>query len=1143
MKKQLLFIYFSLLLTSFFTAFAQTTPDCGGTFTDPGGPTVNYANNTDYTVTICPNNPGELVTVTFTTFNTEATWDALYVFNGNDITSPQISSNNPAGNVPGGLAGGFWGTTIPGPFTSSATNGCLTFRFRSDASVVNPGWIANVTCAIPPTCPRPVSTTATNITTNSAVISWLDNSTANSWEIITLPCGTPPPTATTAGTITTVNPLLVSGLNPGTCYTSYVRGICSTTDVSNWSTGATFTTLPTCPAPLQLNVSGITTSSVVMGWFETGSATNWEVLALPCGSQAPTATAIGTTTTTNSQLISGLNGTTCYNLYVRALCSTSDISTWTGPLAFTTLTTPPACGGVFYDIAGPNANYANNSDSTVTICPSTAGDLVTVTFTSFNTEATWDALYVFDGDSINSPQIVGPFPAGNVPGGLAGGFWGTTIPGPFTSTHQSGCLTFRFRSDGSVTNPGWVANVECSPPPTCPKPTALIISNGTINSVTLGWTNNSSATSWEVVALPCGTNPTATTTGTITATNPFTITGLDPATCYNLFVRAICSTSDLSLWSLPVSFTTLAIPPVCGGNFIDNGGNGGNYLPNSDSTVTICPTNPGEVVTVAFTSFNITGGNDALYVFDGNAITSPQIASTNAAAAVPGGLAGGFWGTTIPGPFTSTDPSGCLTFRFRSDNSNVNSAGWTSNVTCAPAADKILLVAFVDQDNNGIKDPNESLYANGSFVYQQNNTGSSTNAYSPTGRYSLYDTNPANTYDISYEVQPEYVPYYSAGTTSFNDVSIPVGSGTQILYFPITLTQGYNDVSVSIVSVSPPRPGLTYINRVVFKNLGITATSGTLTFTKPTPTAIIAVSQAGTTTTTTGFTYAFSNLLPNETRYFNVTLTVPSSPTVNLNDVLTATASITAPANDINLVNNNFSNSQIVVNSFDPNNKMEAHGDKIPFNLFNPNDYLTYTIRFQNYGTANAIDVRVEDVLSPKLDEESIRMEYASHNYTMVRVGNSLVWNFENIQLVPSSVDQDLSMGHVTFKIKMKPGFVSGDIVPNNASIYFDSNPAIVTNTFNTKFITVLGNDSNTIGDFIMYPNPTNNNVIISMQNLNETIQNVTITDILGKTVKNIKNITSSELNVDVSDVSTGIYLVEITTNNNQKITKKLVIN
>jgi len=568
-------------------------PACGGTFTDPGGATTNYANNLDSTVVICPSTPGEVVTVTFTAFNTQASNDGLYIFNGNSVASPQFLSGNPAGTVPGGLAGSYWGTTNPGAFTSSSADGCLTFRFRSNATTNAAGWVANVTCALPPACPAPFSVTANTVLNSSANIAW---------------------------------------------------------------TAA-------------------------------GPATEWHVLALPCGSPVPTATSTGwVTANTNPFTLTGLTGETCYNVYVRSACSVSDLSTWSGPAVFTTTITPPACGGTFTDPGGALANYANNTDSTVTICPTIPGEQVTVTFTAFNTEATWDGLYIFDGNSITSPQIATANPAGNVPGGLPGSFWGNltaNLPGPFTASSASGCLTFRFRSDGSVNNPGWVANVTCAPPPTCPKPSAVTASAVTFNQATIAWTNNSTATEWQVLALPCGSPaPTATSTGWVAApTNPFTLTGLTPNTCYNFYVRAVCSLTDISLWSLSATATTQVAPPVCGGNFVDPGGPTANYANNTDSTVTICPTVPGEVVTVTFTAFNTQASNDGLYIFNGNSIAAPQISSGNPAGTVPGGLAGAFWGTVNPGTFTSSSPDGCLTFRFRSGAATV-AAGWSSNITC-----------------------------------------------------------------------------------------------------------------------------------------------------------------------------------------------------------------------------------------------------------------------------------------------------------------------------------------------------------------------------------------------------------------------------------------------------------------------------
>ncbi len=1052
MKKTLLltFILFLGILTT------VRSQQCNSTFTDPAGPNTNYANASDYTVTFCPNVPGEVVTVTFTTFNTETNYDALYVFNGNTINATQIPSNNPAGNVPGGLAGGFWGTTIPGPFTSTSADGCLTFRFRSDGSVNNPGWVANVTCAPPPqVCAMPTTLSVSNITTSSVNLNWALNSTATQWETLILPAGSPAPTANSSGTVTQVNPTIITSLSPNTCYTYYVRTICSETLTSNWSGGFNFCTLPA----------------------------------------------------------------------------------------------PPVCGGNFIDTGGIAGNYAGNSDVTTIICPSTPGDVVTVTFTSFDTEATWDGLYVYNGNAVVPANIIASAnPAANVPGGIPGSYWGTTIPGPFTSTSTDGCLTFRFRSDGAVQNAGWVANVTCALPPSCRVPTTLTSSSITSTSVVLNWSqtanpNNSLASSWEYLILPNGSPiPNSNTSGFLVATsNPITINGLTPITCYTFYVRAVCSTTDKSAWSNGLNFCTLINPPVCGGQFYDNGGPNANYSNNADITTTICPTNPGDIVTVVFSSFTTEVNFDALYVFNGNSITAPQIASTNAAGNVPGGQGGGFWGTTIPGPFTSTSPDGCLTFRFRSDGS-VTPSGWVANVFCAPDADKIILVAFVDANSNGIKDNGEALFPNGSFLYQQNNNGTDVIGYSPFGQFALYDTNPANTYNFSYQIQPEYAAYYNSGTTSYTNMSIPVGSGTQFLYFPVTLTQSFNDVTVSIAPLNVPRPGFTYVNKITYKNIGVAATGGTITFVKPPQITTLTVSQAGTATNTTGFTYNFTNLLPNETRTFNVTMTVPLVPLVNINELLTATVSISAPANDINLTNNSNSNTQIVVNSFDPNDKMESRGKTIPFNQFTQDDYFIYTIRFQNLGTADAIDVRIEDVLNAKIDETSVLMVSSSHNYTLKRINNLLVWDFKNIYLSPAILNDAGSKGYVQFMVKLKPGFQAGDIIPNNASIYFDSNPAIVTATFNSKFTVPLGITTFDDNSLVLYPNPANNLVQIDLINTNEQVKSIVIYDMLGKEVKTIAVTTTSSLSVDVSDVSKGMYLVEITSESNLKVTKKLMV-
>lgn len=590
-------------------------PECGGNFVDAGGTTAAYAANSNITTVICPTTPGEVVTVTFTAFNTEATWDALYVYNGNSVVPANMfASNNGPGNVPGGLAGGYWGQVIPCPFTSSDANGCLTFVFRSDGSVQNPGWVANVTCGPPPTCSIPTGIAASAITFNSVTLNW---------------------------------------------------------------------TQPANP--------------------DTTTASAWQVLALPCGSPAPAANATGFIDVTNAPpfvLNTGLTPATCYDIYVRANCGTS-VSNWPcAPTTITTLAAPPICGGNFVDEGGTGAPYAANSNVTTTICPTTPGEIVTVTFTSFNTEATWDALYVYNGNAVVPANLIpSTNPPGNVPGGLAGGYWGTLIPCAFTSASADGCLTFVFRSDGSVQNAGWVANITCGPPASCAVPAGLVASNVRHNQVDLNWTqpanaDTSVANAWQVLALPCGSPaPTAASTGYVSINQPpvappYTLTGLTPATCYDLYIRANCGTTTSAWTCAPVTITTLVTPPTCNEVFTDSGGATGAYGNNANIPTYICPQSPGDVVTVTFTSFNTEATVDGLYVYDGNTIGVNQLASTNGAGTVPGGIAGAYWGNLVggalPGPFTSSTADGCLTFVFRS-NGFTTAAGWVANVTCAPA--------------------------------------------------------------------------------------------------------------------------------------------------------------------------------------------------------------------------------------------------------------------------------------------------------------------------------------------------------------------------------------------------------------------------------------------------------------------------
>ena len=119
---------------------------------------------------------------------------------------------------------------------------------------------------------------------------------------------------------------------------------------------------------------------------------------------------------------------------------------------------------------------------------------------------------------------------------------------------------------------------------------------------------------------------------------------------------------------------TVVTPPECGGLFTDSGGIDGDYSNNEDMVTTIVPDMAGDVVTATFNSLNIEDNFDFLRVYNGPDTSAPLVAE----------LTGDFT-DALPGPYTSTDASGALTFEFTSDGS-VTREGWDADITCAPPA-------------------------------------------------------------------------------------------------------------------------------------------------------------------------------------------------------------------------------------------------------------------------------------------------------------------------------------------------------------------------------------------------------------------------------------------------------------------------
>jgi uncharacterized repeat protein (TIGR01451 family) len=133
--------------------------------------------------------------------------------------------------------------------------------------------------------------------------------------------------------------------------------------------------------------------------------------------------------------------------------------------------------------------------------------------------------------------------------------------------------------------------------------------------------------------------------------------------------------------------------------------------------------------------------------------------------------------------------------------------------------------------------------------------------------------------------------------------------------------------------------------------------------------------------------------------------------------------------------------------AYDPNDKTAEPEGIGASNYIPVNQELTYTIRFQNTGNATATNVVIIDTLDNHLNYSTFNFIASSHLVNVSRENNLLTFRFDSIMLPDSSANEFSSHGFVKYAISPLTGLVPNVEITNRANIFFDYNPAILTNT------------------------------------------------------------------------------------------------
>ena len=437
--------------------------------------------------------------------------------------------------------------------------------------------------------------------------------------------------------------------------------------------------------------------------------------------------------------------------------------------------------------------------------------------------------------------------------------------------------------------------------------------------------------------------------------------------------------------------------------------------------------------------------------------------------------------------------------------------------------------AHFDADSNGCS-VLDSGYANFKVAIS-NGTTTLTTLTNTGGFYETYV--PAGNYTITPQI--ENSSYFTVTPVSAT-VDFPTQASPFAQDFCVTANGIFHDLEVAIVPIGVARPGFDASYKIQYKNKGTQTENANLVFNYNDLVMDYLTASTNPTSQNTGaLNWNLGTLQPFQTGSItvNFNLNTPTeSPALNGGDVLPFSSTINGLFTDETPSDNTFILNQTVVNSYDPNDKTCLEGIVVDQNKIG--DYLHYQIRFENTGTYPAQNIVVRDTIdATKFDISTLEMVNASHNCKTKITDDKVEFIFENINLPFDDATND---GYIVFKIKTKSTLTVGESVSNTASIYFDYNFPIVTNTAASAFQNLSSEDFSSENKVLLYPNPVKNTLFLTSKN---NIDSIIIYDIQGRKIQdNIVN--SNELRLDTNGLIKGCYFIEIIFQN-EKMTKKFI--
>lgn len=342
---------------------------------------------------------------------------------------------------------------------------------------------------------------------------------------------------------------------------------------------------------------------------------------------------------------------------------------------------------------------------------------------------------------------------------------------------------------------------------------------------------------------------------------------------------------------------------------------------------------------------------------------------------------------------------------------------------------------FWDINENGVFDSSENTI-NGSKIFIQPNPLVTWPAQN--GRFEFATA--LGDHDISCQPLEGWVLTTDSIVTVMVNNNMPIEQNFGLK----PATEFYNS-SIDI-NAAATRCGFTVPFWVNYSNNSNQIVDGTVTLTLDTLVTFIEASPMPSLISGNELTWNVNDLLPTQEERINLFLEMPDASFLGTWTNFNASFILTDHSGTVVQTSTDDYHSQINC-AYDPNDKLvEPNFENFDnYTLFG--DTLEYTIRFQNTGTDTAFNIQVEDFLDKNLDLNTFEVVATSHEYSVTLNENGkAIFYFRNILLPDWNVNEPNSHGFIKYRIKSKEALSEATLIKNDAGIFFDFNPPIITN-------------------------------------------------------------------------------------------------